>query len=260
MCHDGRLVSASTAAGPAFEGARITYGMRATTGAIEKVIFERTEDDVVVRTGVIGNATPAGLCGSALIDSVAELLRHGILLSQGLLLGPNDLPPEIPVSLRQRIIETEDGTAFVLASEEETLTGRPVLLTQKDIRELQLATAAIRAGFTILLRRVGLDVTDLERVLIAGGFGNFIRRGNAQRIGLLPSALKHHQMVFVGNTSLAGAKLAAVSPAVREQAQALARRTRHVDLSTDPGFYEEYVGGMFFPEQDDVMDEPITGA
>ena len=260
VCHDGRLVSASTAAGPAFEGARITYGMRATTGAIEKVIFERTGADVAVRIGVIGNATPAGLCGSALIDSVAELLRHGILLSQGLLLGPKDVPPEVPASLRQRLIETEDGAAFVLASEEETQTGRPVLLTQKDIRELQLATAAIRAGFTILLRRVGLDVTDLERVLIAGGFGNFIRRGNAQRIGLLPSTLQHHQMVFVGNTSLAGAKLAAVSPAVREQAQALARRTRHVDLSTDPGFYEEYVAGMFFPEQEDVKDEPIPGA
>ena len=259
VCHDGRLVSASTAAGPAFEGARITYGMRATTGAIEKVIFERNANEVHVRIGVIGNAPPVGLCGSALIDSVAELLRHGLLLSQGLLLGPDEVPESVPLSLRQRLINTEDGAAFILATPEETQTGRPVLLTQKDIRELQLATAAIRAGFTILLQRVGLDLSDLDRVLIAGGFGNFIRRANAQRIGLLPHDLQHHQMVFVGNTSLAGAKLAAVSPAIREQAQALARRTRHVDLSTDPGFYEEYVSGMFFPEEETLSDKTPLG-
>ena len=244
VCHDGQLVSASTAAGPAFEGARIAYGMRATAGAIEKVIFD---DDV--RVSVIGDVAPVGLCGSALIDAVAELLRHGLLVPEGLLLSPADVPEGTPAALKERLVETEDGMEFVLAYPDETSTGRGVSLTQKDIRELQLATAAIRAGFAVLLKRVGLELEDLERVLIAGGFGNFIRRGNAQRIGLLPTGLEHRQMVFVGNTSLAGAKLAAVSEAVREQAQVLARTTSHVDLSTDPDFYGEYVEAMFFPRE-----------
>ncbi len=248
VSHEGRLLAASTAAGPAFEGARITHGMRATAGAIEKVMFD---DDV--RIGVIGDVAPVGLCGSALIDTVAELLRHGILMGQGLLLGPDGIPDSVPFSIRKRVVETDDGPAFTLATPEETRTGAPVLLTQKDIRELQLATAAIRAGFTILLRRAGLEARQLDRVLIAGGFGNFIRRSNAQRIGLLPNELERHRIHFVGNTSLAGARLAAVSQAVRCRAEELARQTRHIDLSMDPDFQTEYVTGMFFPEIDAVV-------
>jgi uncharacterized 2Fe-2S/4Fe-4S cluster protein (DUF4445 family) len=243
VCHEGRLLATSTAAGPAFEGARITHGMRATAGAIEKVMFE---DDL--RIGVIGDVSPVGLCGSALIDTVAELLRHGILMGQGLLLGPDAVPDSVAPAIRKRIVETGDGFAFALATAEETRTGVPVLLTQKDVRELQLATAAIRAGFTILLRRVGLEVSQVDRVLIAGGFGNFIRRSNAQRIGLLPSDLERRRIHFVGNTSLAGACLAAVSQNQRQRAEELARRTQHVDLSMDPDFQTEYVAAMFFPE------------
>jgi uncharacterized 2Fe-2S/4Fe-4S cluster protein (DUF4445 family) len=244
VCRDGRMMAASTAAGPAFEGARIAQGMRATAGAIEKVLLD---DDV--RINVIGDVPPVGLCGSALIDAVAELLRHGVVMSQGILLRPDDLPKDLPLGIRERVISTGEGPAFVLASAEETRAGAPVLLTQKDIRELQLATAAIRAGFSILLRRVGLRINDIDRVLIAGGFGNFIRRSNAQRIGLLPTDLERHRITFVGNTALAGARLAAVSQKVRRRAEELARRTQHVDLSMDPEFHTEYVSAMFFPER-----------
>lgn len=245
VCHEGRMLATSTAAGPAFEGARITHGMRATAGAIEKVVF-----DGDVRIGVIGDAPPVGLCGSALIDVVAELLRSGILMSQGLMLGRDEAPAEVPEAIRARIIETDDGPAFALATAEESGTGAPVLLMQRDVRELQLATAAIRAGFTILLRRAGVEMGQLDRVLIAGGFGNFIRRSNAQRIGLLPNDLERRRINFVGNTALAGARLAAVSRATRRKAEELARRTKHVDLSMDPDFQTEYVTGMFFPESD----------
>lgn len=241
--HDGELLATSTAAGPAFEGARITHGMRATTGAIEKVIFE---DDV--RVNVIGNVAAVGLCGSALVDAVAELLRAGIIVREGLMLTPDQLPDELSSAIRDRVIITADGPAFALATADESGTGVPVLITQKDVRELQLATAAIRAGFNILLRRLGLDISRIDRVMIAGGFGNFIRRNNAQRLGLLPASIDRSRILFVGNTSLAGARLAAMSQRVRERAEQFARKTKHVDLSMDPAFQMEYVEGMFFPD------------
>lgn len=243
VVHDGRMLATSTAAGPAFEGARITHGMRGVNGAIEKVLFD---DDV--RINVIGGVAPAGLCGSALVDVAAELLRCGIVMPEGLMLLPDQLPRSVPEALRKRVIIAPEGTAFVLAAEDETGTGKPVYVTQRDIRELQLATAAIRAGFSILLKRVGLTVADIDQVLIAGGFGNFIRRSNAQRIGLLPADLERHRISFVGNASLAGARLAAASQKLRHQAEEMARNIRHVDLSIDPEFQAQYVEAMFFPE------------
>ena len=241
-----RVLATSTAAGPAFEGARIQHGMRASAGAIEKFIVEEGE----VRINVVGNVPPVGLCGSALIDAAAELLRHGVLMSEGLLLAPDDLPETVPDAMRERVVVTEDGAAFVLASAEESGIDGPVLLTQNDLRELQLATAAIRAGATILVRRAGLEMPDLHQVLIAGGFGNFIRRSNAQRIGLLPTEVERSRIHFVGNASLNGSRLAAVSQHVRTHAETVARGIEHVDLSMDPAFQEEYVQAIFFPETD----------
>ncbi len=241
--YNGRMLATSTAAGPAFEGARIQHGMRATAGAIEKFIY-----DGQVRINVIGNAAPVGLCGSALVDVVAELLRHGVIIREGLMLPPAMLPPEVPQPLRERVIDHQDGPAFILATEEESGINGPVLLTQKDVRELQLATAALRAGCSILLKRLGIQATDVEQVLIAGGFGNFIRRSNAQRIGLLPSDIERQRIAFVGNTSLAGARLAAASQKIRKEAEDLARHVTHVDLSMDPDFHVEYVEAMLFPE------------
>ena len=241
---DGRLSAASTAAGPAFEGARISCGMRGCTGAIEKVVVE----DGRLRTNVIGNLPPSGLCGSGLIDVAAELLRHGIVTPQGRLLTPDQLPPDVPPDLADRIILHDGQVSFLLASNSETVDGRPIALGQRDLRELQFATGAIRAGIIILLRRAGLEPSDLDRVLIGGGFGNFIRRSNAQRIGLLPCRIEHHRIRYMGNTSLAGARLAALSRRVRETAEQLARRTEHVDLSCDAEFHREFAEAMVFPE------------
>jgi uncharacterized 2Fe-2S/4Fe-4S cluster protein (DUF4445 family) len=239
---DGRLSAASTAAGPAFEGARISCGMRGSTGAIEKVVV-----DGHLRTNVIGNVSPVGLCGSGLIDVAAELLRHKILTPQGRLQTPDQLPPGVLPDLARRIVRSEGQTSFVLASESET-GGRPIALTQRDLRELQLATGAIRAGVVILLQRAGLEPKDLSRVMIGGGFGNFIRRSNAQRIGLLPGQIEHCRIRYMGNISLAGARLAALSLRARHMAEALARRTEHVDLSTDANFQRAFAESMLFPE------------
>ena len=261
----GKLSAASTAAGPAFEGARISCGMRGSTGAIEKVVVDAPVGQVAnlsplggqvgnlshagrLRINVIGNVAPAGLCGSGLIDVAAELLRHGLLTPQGRLQTPDRLPASVLPDLARRVVLHAGQVSFLLASEAETADGRPIVLTQQDLRELQLAAGAIRAGIVILLRRAGLEPKDLDRVLIGGGFGNFIRRNNAQRIGLLPSQIEHRRIRFMGNTSLAGAQLVALSRRAREMAEGLARRTEHVDLSTDADFSRAFAEAMIFPE------------
>lgn len=252
LVHNGRLTAASTAAGPAFEGARISQGMRGTSGAIEKVIVDGGGStdacSARLRFNVIGNVPPVGLCGSALIDLAAELLRYGVLSPQGRIVPPGDLPAETPDDLRRRIIDGGRHPALVLAEEAETGLDRPILVTQADFRELQLASGAIRAGITILLRRAGLASAELDKVLIAGGFGNFIRRANAQRIGLLPPDVPHERILFQGNASLSGARLAALSQRARREAEELARATEHVDLSCDADFQEVFADAMFFPE------------
>ena len=218
--------------------------MRGCTGAIEKVIV----DDDGLRIGVIGDVSPAGLCGSGLIDAVAALLRHGILTPQGRLPAPDQLPPDVSADLARRVILHEGQVSFLLASADETADGRPIVLTQRDIRELQLATGAIRAGIHVLLRRRGLEPKGLDGLWIGGGFGNYIRRENAQRIGLLPREIEPRRIRYLGNTSLAGARLAALSSAARQSADLLARRTEHVDLSTDAEFHRAFADAMTFPE------------
>lgn len=241
---NGKLVSTSTAAGPAFEGARITQGMRATTGAIEKVMIG---DDVVVN--VIGDARPTGLCGTALIDAVAELLRKGIVDETGRILPADEAPADLPAALRDRLVPEDGQTRFVLVWGDDSATGEPVCLWQKDVRELQLASGAIRAGIQVLMRQCGVAPSDLGAVLLAGAFGNFIRRNNARRIGLLPQ-IPCDRIRFIGNAASLGAKLALLSVQERIYAQSLAERTAHVDLSQDPEFQMEFGAAMMFPEAD----------
>ncbi|HID75054.1 MAG TPA: DUF4445 domain-containing protein [Planctomycetaceae bacterium] len=238
----GRLLAASTAAGPAFEGARILHGMRGTAGAIEKVVV-----DGVLRINVIGDVPPTGLCGSALIDLGAELLRHGVITPQGRICLPDRLPAETPADLRRRIVTHDGQLAFLLAEAPETSTGSPIVVTQQDIRQLQLATGAIRAGANILMARLGVSPQQLETVFVAGGFGNFIRRKNAQRIGLLPTEVPRRLIRYQGNTSLAGARLVALSARARQLARSLAERAEHVDLSADAQFHQAFAEAMVFP-------------
>ena len=218
--------------------------MRGSEGAIEKVVV-----DGRLRINVIGNVPPTGLCGSALIDAAAELLRHGLLTPQGRLLLPDDLPADVSDDLAGRVVRHDGQAAFQLAGASETAHGRPILLTQRDLRELQLACGAIRAGIDLLLRRHGLRPEDLDRVYVGGGFGNFIRRSNAQRIGLLPGQIEHGRIRYQGNTALAGARLAAVSRRVRVLADQIARRIEHVDLSREPDFQTAFADAMIFPEE-----------
>lgn len=240
--HKDRIMATSVAAGPAFEGARISCGMRATGGAIEKVIFN---DDVIFN--VIGNTRPAGLCGSAMIDLVAEMLRIGAIDQTGRILSPSELPAGLSNSLRKRFVEKEGQVGFILAQKSETVSGQPLVITQRDIRELQLATAAIRAGINILLRMEQIEPCDIDGVLLAGAFGNFIRRNHARRIGLLP-AIPGERVRFIGNASLMGAKRAVLSVAEKGHAAKIRRKVQHIDLSLSPEFQTEFSTAMIFPE------------
>ncbi|MHC4593311.1 MAG: ASKHA domain-containing protein, partial [Planctomycetota bacterium] len=175
-----RLVACSCAAGPAFEGARIRFGMRATEGAISKVVVN--ED---VEVGVIGGGRATGICGSGLVDAVAQLLDVGVIDETGRVADP-DNAGHLNDALKRRIVTLEDQPSVVLVDSAHSKTGKPIMLTQRDVREVQLAKAAVRAGIEVIAEEFGVEPEEVAQVLLAGGFGNFIRRSHAIRIGLLP--------------------------------------------------------------------------
>jgi uncharacterized 2Fe-2S/4Fe-4S cluster protein (DUF4445 family) len=247
LAGNGQILASSAAAGPAFEGARITCGMRATDGAIEKIVI-----DDAVHCNVIGNAKASGLCGTALIDGIADLLRLGAIDETGRILGPNEAPDAISAEVRDRLVAVNGDFAFELVSAEQSKTGEAIRLYQRDVRELQLASGAIRAGISIMLRKAGLSPDDLDSVLLAGGFGNYIRRENAQRIGLLPD-LPVERIRFVGNAASTGAKAVLFARELREKAEHIARVTEHVDLSMDPDFQMEFGMAMMFPGETSML-------
>jgi uncharacterized 2Fe-2S/4Fe-4S cluster protein (DUF4445 family) len=242
LAHNGRLIATSVAAGPAFEGARIVNGMRAASGAIENVVI-----DTSVHIHVIGETKAAGICGTGLIDAAAELLRNGVIDFTGRIVDPDEAPASLPEAIRSRILNVQGENHFILADHAESATGEPLLLYQKDIRELQLANGAIRAGIQILLKQAGLVEADLDTVLLAGAFGNYIRKDNALRIGMLPS-IPPDRIHFVGNAASFGAKRALLADEEKEYAGVVIGLTHHVDLSLDPDFMNEFSMAMLFPE------------
>ncbi|NLC76069.1 MAG: DUF4445 domain-containing protein [Clostridia bacterium] len=234
----GRLLTCSTAAGPAFEGAQIKCGMRAQAGAIEKV---KIEDKVSYE--VIGDVAPKGICGSGIMDAIAEMFRVGVLESNGRL-ATGERASHLPESIRERIQGTGPQASFILATAEET-GGDPVYLTQKDVREVQLAKGAIRAGIEVLLEHGGVSPADLDEVLLAGAFGSYIDKNSALGMGLLPM-VPPEKIRAVGNAAGAGAKLALLSRKARQQAVEAARKAEHVELSTWPQFQEAFIRFLNF--------------
>ncbi|MBM3476089.1 MAG: DUF4445 domain-containing protein [Armatimonadetes bacterium] len=235
-----RLLVCSTAAGPAFEGAQIRHGMRAAAGAIDHV--RATEDGIAFRT--IGNQPAVGICGSGLLDAVARMLDLGVINPTGLMVdeaGAAQLPPAIA----SRIAGKDQDRHFVLATVRESGLDEPIILTQRDVRQLQLAKGAIRAGIEVLLAETGLRPADLERILLAGAFGSYIDRVSAVRIGLVPS-LPLAQIIAVGNAAGAGAVMALASTSEREKATQLAEAANHVELSSRPDFQMLFMETMLF--------------
>jgi len=238
------LIACSTAAGPAFEGARITFGMRASDGAVEKLVI--TENDVEVLT--IGNAKPAGICGTGLVDSIAELRKAGIINENGKLLKPEELPSTVSSFLKKRIVEHEIyGTSFVIVPKSQSKTGEDILLTQKDIRETQLAKGAIFSGYQILKKILGVNDEDIEEVLLAGAFGNYIRREQAKLLGLLPD-IPTEKIKFIGNAAGIGAKMVLIAKQLRKEADEISTKTRYIELAVRSDFQKIFTEAMFFPK------------
>jgi uncharacterized 2Fe-2S/4Fe-4S cluster protein (DUF4445 family) len=237
VSRDGELYACSTAAGPAFEGARIRQGMRAARGAIDAVTIG---EEVAIH--VIGHGPPIGLCGSGLVDAVAGLVRAGVVDARGRLLPPEELP-SVPEQVKRRVVQNESGPEFVLAWGEEAGGGRPVSITARDVRELQLAKGAIFAGLSLLLDLVELSPYSLDRLLLAGAFGNYIRRESAMAIGLVPN-LPEERIESVGNAAGLGARLVLSSVSLRRRAEEISRRVQHVELAEQEGFYDRFAEAM----------------
>ncbi len=237
----GRILTCSTAAGPAFEGAQIKHGMRAADGAIEAVRI--VGDELILE--VIGGTKPRGICGSGLIDAAAALLKAGVIEPSGRLANPETTGQKLPPQLKARLRPGKGGYSFILADSSEGYRAREVLLTQPDIRELQLAKGALYAGLQVLLQEAGLQVGDLDQVLLAGAFGNYIRRESAREIGLLPS-IPLEKITAVGNAAGRGARMALISQSERARALALPDLVEHVELSARADFQEAFIKALAF--------------
>lgn len=230
---DGEVIACSTAAGPAFEGAKISQGMRAQAGAIDGVTIG---EDIFIHT--IDGVPPVGICGSGVIDAIGELLRVGMLDSSGRFADANDLP-ELADDLKTRICD--EGVVLVWAA--ESGIGHDIILTGHDVREIQLVKGAIYAGIVTLLGKRGHETEDIDGFIIAGAFGTYITKEHAVRIGLIPN-VPIEKLIFLGNAAGAGAKMALISQMEFHKIVAAAKRVGYVELAGDLTFSEHFMMAM----------------
>ncbi|MCZ7646135.1 MAG: ASKHA domain-containing protein [Planctomycetota bacterium] len=248
---EGWLACAAPA-GPAFEGARISCGMTAMSGAIDAVTYVPDAADLELH--VLGDAPPRGMCGTGLIDGVAAFLETGMIDELGRIVSLAEARSRLPPKLAARIQFGEKGARIVLVPAERTSDRRRDLcLTQRDIRELQLAKGAIRAAVDMVLKLRGVAPDAVKRVLIAGGFGSFVRPASARAIGLFPASFTEGRMEFVGNTAGLGACFCLAHLEARSRIEKLARQTDYVELSAQPDFTTVFSEAMVFPEPEDLI-------
>ncbi len=220
-----RLLACSAPSGPAFEGAHISRGMKAVSGAIEKVRIVNDEE-VIYET--VDNVKPKGICGSGMIDLVAELYKAGIINRNGKF-----------VKETKRIIK--DGVPkFVVGWADETETGKEITVTEKDINELLMAKGAIRSGWMILMDKLGIEANEISKIYLAGSFGRHINIENAKTIRLLPD-VPNDRIVFAGDTAVGGAKMALKSVKEREKIEEVVELIEYVELSVDKNFYQTFI-------------------
>jgi len=229
------MISCSASAGPAFEGTGAESGMRASRGAVEHV----TMNDGRIEYSTIGDGKPKGICGSGLIDLVAELFKAELIDRRGAL-DPRK---------SDRIRERDGQSEFVMVPGSETETGKDIVITQPDIENLLRAKAAIYAGANILIKSLGLEFKDFERILIAGGFGSYLDRRKTQILGLIPD-IPLERIQFVGNTSIIGAKMALLSREALDACHRIAESVTYIDLISYPNYYDEFMAAMFLPHTD----------
>lgn len=232
------LVTCACSAGPAFEGAGVQDGMRASKGAIEEVWINTQTYQPNIR--VIGGVKPRGLCGSGLISLLAEMFLSGVIDKGG------NFNHHLPTD---RIRSGEHGSEYVIAWAAETQHGKDIVITRVDVDNLLRAKAAIYAGFTILADSVGVPLEAVEQVLIGGSFGKYINVEKAVEIGLLPD-LPWEQFHFLGNTSVMGAYLALLDRRARARIKGIASRMTYLELSADNTFYDAFTSALFLPHTD----------
>lgn len=231
------LMTCACSAGPAFEGGGITFGMRAMGGAIERISIDKETFDVRYQT--IGGTPPVGICGSGLIDCLAKLRQAGII----------DRGGKMQEVSSNRMRTGSEGPEFVLAWAEESGVEKDIIITESDIKNLLRAKGAIFAGIRVMLNMVDLPVEAIDRILIAGGFGNYLNISDAVRIGLLPD-LPADKYEFIGNSSLKGAHLGLVSRDALSHGDEIARSMTYLELSLGNAFMDEYVSALFLPHTD----------
>lgn len=232
------LVTCACSAGPAFEGAGVRDGMRATSGAIEEVWIHSETFEPTYR--VIGGGKPRGICGSGLISLLAEMFMTGVVDKAG------NLNTNL---LTSRIREGDHGLEYVVAWKDETEHRRDIVITRVDIDNLLRAKAAIYAGFQVLAQSVGVPLEETEQVLIGGSFGKYLNIEKSIQIGLLPD-LPWEKFNFLGNTAVKGAYFALLSQEHRERIREIASKMTYIELSADNTFYEAFMSAMFLPHTD----------
>jgi uncharacterized 2Fe-2S/4Fe-4S cluster protein (DUF4445 family) len=238
-----RVVTTAAPAGPAFEAAQIKCGMRAAEGAIETVKIDNGE----LKLGVIGEVEAQGLCGSGLVDAVAELVREGLLDASGRYLT-DEAARELSPALADRLVMRGEERVFVLAwLDEPGDVEHSVFLSQRDVRELQFAKAAIATGWNLLVEELGVEVADITQVLLAGSFGSYLSPASAVRIGLVPK-LPVARIVAAGNVAGEGAKMVLLSAQERAQALAVLEEVEYVELSGREDFQDIFVDLLGFPQ------------
>jgi len=229
----GRLMATSAAAGPAFEGRNIQYGMRAERGAIDRVVIE---DGLAIHT--IEEVPAAGICGSGLISAVSALSKAGMIDSSGRFIT------DTVKGMSERFSRTEGGFQFLLAGRNEGAS-RDIYIHQNDVRQFQLAKGAIAAATVILMKEFGVAAEKLDKIYIAGAFGNFIDSADAIRVGLVPVS-DEKRITFIGNAALAGAGEVLLRADMRRRAETLARRVEFLELAGRPDFQDAFARAMIF--------------
>jgi uncharacterized 2Fe-2S/4Fe-4S cluster protein (DUF4445 family) len=235
-----RVVSTAAPAGPAFEAASIRCGMRAAEGAIEGVAI--TGDELSLE--VIGDAPPVGMCGSGLVDAVAQLVVAGLIDHSGKFVADEKAAEEHPV-LSKRLVKVGEERVFVLAWRGDD-PANAIYLSQRDVRELQFAKASIATGWSILMNELGITAADIGQVLLAGSFGSYLSPASAVKIGLVPK-LALPRIISAGNVAGEGAKMAALSLRERAAADAIVEEVEYVELSGREDFNDLFMDQLAFP-------------
>lgn len=228
------MMGAAASAGPAFEGSGLVCGMKAVKGAIQKV---RIGEELGVECDVIGGSKASGICGSGYIDLLCQMLRRGIIDKSG----------KIDRSIKSGRIRIKDSVPeFILVFKKDSATGRDIIINEDDIENLKRSKGAIYSAVIALLLKVEKDVKDLKKIYIAGGFGNYINIENAIAIGLLPDT-DRNVYEFIGNSSLAGARMSLLSTEALEKTSYIYKSITYIDLSAEPAYMDEYIASLFFP-------------